>query len=439
MATLYSIRAKASLLFLFLFVLIILPVHYIIYENTKNVLAEASEREMLFDGDKIINNVRFDPLTVPVSVNYDIRLSYEENFRSDVIFSSPDFPILDEDVLLSDYVLTDTLEFLNIRKPADNTGGELLLTLTRSSESLNSQLADNRTYLFVVTGLSVILAGALVYLASAQMLKPLHRIAEAASKITASEVIDRIPLPNTNDESRTLAEALNAMLDRIERTIKNQTNFFASATHELKTPLAIMKAELSSSEFVKDERWEGILLEVERLDRVINDFLLISQLRSDSLSIRKQPHAVDEILYKGLKKITPMKERHHARIRFHLQDNTDFVTQVDLDKMETVFINLIGNAIKYSSPTDLAINLSADDKIIRILLTNPVKDPMIDPSSLTKEFKKSRELSDGLGMGLWICNEIVKLHGGWMELTSKDMDFMVLVALPRSGINTVKS
>lgn len=430
MPAFYSLRAKVSLLFLGLFVLIIFPVHFVIYQNTKSVLTEASRKEMLFESEKIVNGIRLDPITVPVSTNYDIRLAYEENFQIETIFSSPSFPLLEIE-LPSDYLLTDTIEFLTVRKPAGNRRGNLALTIVRSSKDLNNRLSDNRAYLFFLSGLSVLLAGVLVYFATARMLKPLHGIALAASKIKASEAIDRIPLPSTKDESRTLAEALNAMLDRIERTIRNQTNFFASATHELKTPLAIMKAELSSDDLKKDERWGSILLEVERLDRVINDFLLVSQLRSDSLSIRKQACSIDEILYKVLKKVTSLKERHHARIRFNLQDDTPFIGFFDVDKMETVLINLIENAIKYSSPTDLTINLSADDQSIRVSITNPVKDLIMNPRSLATEFKKSRELSDGMGMGLWICDEILKLHEGTMELWSEGLLFGVIILLPR--------
>jgi signal transduction histidine kinase len=272
------------------------------------------------------------------------------------------------------------------------------------------------------------------------MLKPLHSIAEAAGKIQASELIDRIPVPQTRDESRILADALNAMLDRIERTMKNQTNFFASATHELKTPLAIMKAELSSEDFKSDPKWEGMALEVERLDRVISDFLLISQLKSDSLSIRQNVASVDEMLYNVVRKLNGLKEKRQAKIRFHLHHHEQqYLCSLDADKMETVFLNLIENAIKYSTPAELTINLSATEQTVSISISNPLESPINDVKSLLGEFRKSKELSDGLGMGLWICNEILKLHGGTIDLTTNALDFTVLVSLPRSSQPMLKS
>jgi two-component system heavy metal sensor histidine kinase CusS len=439
MTTLYSIRTKSSLLFLFLFILIILPVQGIIYQNVKNVLITASENEMIFEGEKIVNGVRLDPVTVPLSANYDIRLLYEDDLRQEMIFSSPGFPLISNEVVKGHSIL-DSLEVLTLTRPLENSRGQLVLMMSRSSAGLNNRLTDLRNYLFLVSSLSVVLAGVLVYFASGAMLKPLHSIAEAAGKIQASELIDRIPVPQTRDESRILADALNAMLDRIERTMKNQTNFFASATHELKTPLAIMKAELSSEDFKSDPKWEGMALEVERLDRVISDFLLISQLKSDSLSIRQNVASVDEMLYNVVRKLNGLKEKRQAKIRFHLHHHEQqYLCSLDADKMETVFLNLIENAIKYSTPAELTINLSATEQTVSISISNPLESPINDVKSLLGEFRKSKELSDGLGMGLWICNEILRLHGGTIDLTTDALDFTVLVSLRRSSQPMLKS
>jgi signal transduction histidine kinase len=430
MKLLYTIRTKSSLLFLVLFVVIILPVNWNIYQNTKQVLTDASHREMMFEAEKLLSNVRLDPVTVPISVNYNILLKYEDQLREEIIFSSPDFPILPPEFFVADYLVADSLELLTLRKPVDTAQGELVLSLARSNQTLLDRLINLRNYLFLVSTISVLVAGVLVYFATGRMLRPLNMIASAASRIQASESIERIPVPKARDESQTLAEALNSMLDRIERTIKNQTNFFASATHELKTPLAIMKVELSTEEFKKDERWASVLLEVERLDRVISDFLLISQLKSESLSIRKQLHPLEEVIYHSLKKISRLKDQRQASIHFQISQHLNAECDIDVDKMETVFSNVLENAIKYSSPAELSITLAVIDQEISVAITNPTSEVITEPQSLAAEFKKSKEFSEGLGMGLWISNEILKLHGGSMTLSANELNFTVLVKLP---------
>jgi signal transduction histidine kinase len=427
-----SIRTKASLLFFILFVGIILPVNWIIYTKIKSVLEEASRREMAWEAEKLLDQVKLDPLIVPLPGKYDIQLEFEGELHDEVIFSSPGFPSLLVDNHTVDYYRIDTLEVIHLSRQAPSSRGVLVLSLVRSNAALTQQLADVQLYLFVASSISLLVAAILVYLAAGWMLRPIHRISQAASRIQAAESIERVPVPHTRDESRTLAEALNAMLERIEHTIKNQTNFFASATHELKTPLAIMKAGLSGTDAKDDPKLKGFLTEVERLDRVISDFLIISQLKSDSLIIRKKTESVEEIIYRALQKVTYLKEHRQSKIRVTLSgENKTYASLVDSDKIETVFINLFGNALKYSHPSSVDILLHETSDHLEVEISNPLKEPVADAPSLAGEFKKSRELSDGLGMGLWICEQILKLHDGSLTLKSEDLLFTAVVMLPK--------
>jgi two-component system heavy metal sensor histidine kinase CusS len=427
-----SIRTKTAFLFFVLFVAIILPVHWIIYKKIKSVIEEASRKEMQWEAEKLMSQIKLDPLIVPLSSSYDIRLQLTGKIPDEILFSSPKFPELPPAIALPDYYILDTLEVLNYSRAEQYAPEVLMLSIVRSNTALVERLSDLSVTLFAASSLSVIVIGILVYLAAGWMLRPIHRISVAASKITASENIDRLPLPNTNDESRTLAEALNAMLDRIEQTIKNQTNFFASATHELKTPLAIMKAELSTLN--DHQSLEGLLAEVERLDRVISDFLLISQLKSDSLIIRKTSESLEEIIYRALKKVSRLKDQYQPTIHFKLKDQVMPPCLVDVDKIETVFINLFENAIRYSVPPTPRIIIYVDpvSDYYSVSILNTVKEPIPDVSQLKQEFKKSQELSTGLGMGLWIADQILKLHDGKLVLSYQKYVFRAEVLLPKN-------
>ena len=231
MKTAFTIQAKASALFLLLFIVIILPINWIIFRNMKKTLEDASRQEMEVECDKLMSSVRLDPLTIPLSSTYDIRLSYlkENEITFEVLFASPGFPRVDDG--FEGYIVRDTIESLTVEKNFSDIRGTFYLSIARSSDHLQVQLAELKQYLFGLTTASVAFAGLLVYLAAGVVLRPLRMIATAASRIKASDAIERIPVPASHDESRTLAEALNAMLDRIETAILNKTIFFASATH----------------------------------------------------------------------------------------------------------------------------------------------------------------------------------------------------------------
>ncbi len=391
---------------------------YVIFSKVKSTLEEADTKELKSEAERLMSQVKLDPLIIPLpSVGYSIKLQYNRDSRTEEIFASPDFPTLIEESFLLDVYEFDTLKVVNVSGAA-NESGNLIFSLARSNTRLINQISDIRVYLFVASIASVIVAGILVFMATGLMLRPIQKIIDVAERINASNSIERVPIPNTKDESYKLAETLNAMLSRIESTIKSQINFFASATHELKTPLAVMQTELSVSlASTKDNEvrkiLESQLIEVQRLERTIHDFLLMSQLKSESLSIRKKEEQLDEVVYAAIRKLKYLSEDRHTQIQVLLERHANVHTLLDFDKIQTVFANLIENAIKYS-PENSVVKVVVNEQSVSIY--NNVIDPVTDIASLTSEFKKSDEFSSGLGMGLWLCDQIVKLHGAELIL-----------------------
>ena len=179
----------------------------------------------------------------------------------------------------------------------------------------------------------------------------------------------------------------------------------------------------------KDEQINKLLqsqlMEVQRLDRVIQDFLLISQLKSDTLTLRTKDERIDEVVYAAIKKVKYLSQDRSTQILVTIDDSIeDRLIPFDFDKMETVFTNLIENSIRYSPENSIIrILIKSDGNAFSVACINPIKTKIENIDSLTSEFKKSYELSSGLGMGLWICNQIVKLHKGKLTLTQQGDSF----------------
>ena len=151
---------------------------------------------------------------------------------------------------------------------------------------------------------------------------------------------------------------------------------------------------------------ESQLIEVQRLSRVIHDFLLISQLKSNSLTLRAQPQQPEEVVYAAIRKVKYRSLERGSLIRVILPDEPISPLHLDFDKMETVVANLLENAIRYSPQgTTIEVKLYPG----RIEVINPTEGLANIPVELDKEFKSST-LSSGLGMGLWLCHNICRLH-----------------------------
>jgi two-component system heavy metal sensor histidine kinase CusS len=423
---LLGIRAKTAFIFFGVFVVIVLPVNFLVYSKVKTILIQADTRELQAEGEKLFDKVRLDPALIPLPPqNYLMFIRIKEVLGIDTVFASPGFPeVWSEDAVL----VLDSIKIVTKARPVPYSNASLLLSIARSTHDLDGQLETLQLYLFIANSISILLAGVLVYIVSGFTLRPVRNIVEVASRIQATRSMERVAEPTSDDEYRELARTINSMLARIESSIKTQTNFFASAAHELKTPLTVMQTELSVALNQNPEPstrtiLENQLHEVQRLDRVIQDFLLISQLKSESLVIRKAVNRLDEALYSALKRCKYQIKTKNAQVKVTLATE-DCTSNFDYDKIELVLFNLLENAIKYSQQEAIVqVTINRADRLV-VQFVNPVPETITDVEILKSEFKKVNELSSGLGMGLWICQEIMRLQGGALNLHQTNGNFI---------------
>ncbi len=431
-----SIQFKAALLLFTVFVSVIVPANWVIYQKIKNTIEEVDSKELKAETEKLVSNVRFNPVTIPLPpTGYLLKLQVRNEFEYENTFTSPDFPNLTTADYLADFVYVDTLKVSTIEKSIDGSGSAVIVSLARSNTKSTKQIAEIKSYLVIANILSLVLAGTLLFLFAERLIRPIKNIILTASQITASKSIARVPTPPTQDESKILADTLNEMLSRIEQSIKNQVNFFASAAHELKTPLTVMQTEIGISMQRADAATQLILknqlIEVKRLTRIIHDFLLISQLKSETLTLRKKEEQLEEVIYSALKKVKYLIKDKVSHFQITIEDGVAIPPiKIDFDKIEIVVCNLIENAIKYS-PTNTIIDLLVNSKndAIQITIRNSISAPVKNFELLKNEFEKSEALSSGLGMGLWICDQIIDLHEGKFELMATDTQFLATIEL----------
>lgn len=275
--------------------------------------------------------------------------------------------------------------------------------------------------------LTVLVAAFGVWWTTGKALKPLQDIADAAERIHAKALRTRIPSPPVHDEIGRLVSVLNNAFDRLERSFTQATRFSSDASHELKTPLTIMRGEIETAlsndsiDPQNEKLLEGLLQQTHRLSAIVENLLLLSRADAGALNLRKE--AVD---FSGLcQELAADAEILALRHNIIISSTIENEVQVLADEwyLRRLLLNLLDNAIKYnlySGKVEILLAKSGDLASFRIANTGPE----ISEEHQTRIFERFYRTEDsrasevvGSGLGLSICREIVLAHRGqiWME------------------------
>lgn len=262
---------------------------------------------------------------------------------------------------------------------------------------------------------------------SSRALQPVKDIIEKTISIDASDLTQRVPLPKSNDEIKKLAETQNAMLDRIEKAFKSQERFIADASHQLLTPLTILRGEIEVQQKTNspDPKFlDSALQEVESLSRIVKDMLLLARIDAGLGALEFSDVELDEILLDVTARLQKLAITKNIHIKFDIIENSER-TQVrgDYDLLSNLFFNLIENAIKYSDPaSSIFIRLiwNQDQTIVEIEDEGP-GIPVENQKIIFERFSRLAPSGStkGFGLGLAIAHKIAVLHKAELSLQEK--------------------
>jgi signal transduction histidine kinase len=288
--------------------------------------------------------------------------------------------------------------------------------------------------------LAVLLMATATYGVVTLSLRPVAALRHGAADITAAGLArQRLPVPGAQDEIHRLAVTLNAMLDRIDSATSRQRTFVGDAAHELRSPLASLRVQLEVAQRLGPTAdWnsliDDVLVDVERLDRLVEDLLTLARLDESASLSRREPVPLDEIV------ASVAAGYGHARVPVRV--DTDPVTvHGDPDALRRVAINLINNAVRYARG-GVTVTVGPDQRGGRPVAVLTVVDdgPGIPEAERERVFdrfyrvqeSRSRE-TGGTGLGLPIVRDIVRNHGGRIHLAGREDDrpgLRAVVVLP---------
>ena len=297
-----------------------------------------------------------------------------------------------------------------------------LLTMEKTIENF-------RGHLFTAFLLAFIFGSIGGWFLSRKSLRPIDKITATTKRITASNLSERLPFQGSDDDLDRLVKTINQMMERLEESFQKLSRFTADAAHELRTPLAALKGEtevLLSRKRSSEDYQEALTNNLERLDfltKLVNDLLILSQADEGKASLKIENLNFSELLKELYEAFTILAMQ--KKISFTFSASEEVSINGDSIKLKQLFSNLIDNAIKYT-PDGGDISLIVQpgkDQVIVVLKDTGIGIPSDDLPHIFDRFyrvdtSRSR-LSGGVGLGLSICQWIVKAHHGTIDVKSQ--------------------
>jgi two-component system OmpR family sensor kinase len=317
----------------------------------------------------------------------------------------------------------------------------LLVVVATSLQGRAGALRDLRALMLLGGPVALLLASLLGYGVSALSLQSVEAMRRQAERLSVAEPGTRLAVPAARDEVQRLALTLNEMLDRNHAAFARERRFVADASHELRSPLAILKMELEEAlSGGKSEReLRSVLVsadaETDRISHLASDLLTLAQAEEGNLQVEPCVLPVADVIER-------VRQRYARRARCEGRDVIvnvqDGVVSIYADplRVEQALSNLLDNALRHGAGT---IVLSADrrDRLVELRVSDGGRGfPAGYPAVAFERFSRPDRgrTSDGAGLGLSIVAGIARAHGGDAHVTNRaGGGAEVWIALPESA------
>lgn len=291
------------------------------------------------------------------------------------------------------------------------------------------ELQQTLLILFVVGLTLLFLAG---YFLARASLKPIRDIVKEAESITAQHIHKRLPVKNEKDELGELSTTFNALLERLEISFNSQKMFVSNVSHEMRTPLAALMAELDLA--LQKERtgeqyrqaMQNVLQDARRMNKLIDGLLNLAKADYQKEQIKMQEIRLDELLLDVREFILRAHPEYHIDLLFEQEEADDdrlITVMGNLYLLNIAFSNLIENNCKYSDNKSSFIQISYWGKHTVIRLSDSgIGMSDTDKAHLFTLFYRGTQenVTEGHGIGMALSQKIIHLHQGTISVHSEE-------------------
>lgn len=315
-----------------------------------------------------------------------------------------------------------------------------LVTVFVGTSLRDVDAADDTTTAALVVGGPLLLAtvGLVTWRVTGRALRPVEAIRAEVAEIGDRDLHRRVPVPPTRDEVARLAETMNSTLDRLESSGIRQRRFIADASHELRSPITVLRTQLEVALAVRDpELWPeligGALEDIERLQQLASDLLLLARIDA-AQPVAAVPLDLGDVVAGAVR----------ARLGDRVPVRTSLEAGVVVEGSELwltrVVTNLLDNAQRFAAEgVDLTLRTTGGPEARTAVLEVRDDGPGIAPEDRERVFERFARLDDarsrdhgGAGLGLAIARDLTAHHGGTVRAEDSPRGARLVVRLPVS-------
>lgn len=303
-----------------------------------------------------------------------------------------------------------------------------ILVVARSAGYAEAAVNQLLMWIGVTAPVVLLLAiGGGMFLAG-RALDPIDQITRTAEAISAEDLSKRLGLPPTRDEVGRLVSTFDHMLERLDRGFEHQRRFTADASHELRTPLAMLisRAGLALERLRTPQEYRQVLREIRdeglHMGRIVNDLLMLARADTGNVVALKEELDASELVVSVAEAMAPLAEERGIQLRTQAEGSPILIG--DQTRLTQLLVNLVENALEHTPPGGnvvVSVNQLSRRATLKVTDTGCGIAPEHLPHVFERFYRADRDVrraSSGAGLGLSLCQSIVRAHGGDIQINS---------------------
>ncbi|MBP6600416.1 MAG: HAMP domain-containing protein [Verrucomicrobiales bacterium] len=337
--------------------------------------------------------------------------------------------------------------FHTVRKEKDDfrigvfANKEVILVVGADLRELSGEVdALRRAFLLSLPGALLLIAGG-SWIIARRALRPVDALEREMRNISADALDRRLTSRQVDLEFARIIDQYNAMLDRLERSFHQATRFSADASHELKTPLAVMRGTLeraladSGDDSTAQAVYSDLLEQTDRQKSILEGLLLLSRADAGNLQLSSEAIDLSEKLNLWLEDASYLAEDRDITIQSEIAPG--LLISGDPVLLQQVALNLFSNAVRHNHDGgELICRLFDEGNFAHWEITN--SGPLLPESEQEKVFDRFQRAStaqgSGSGLGLSLVREIISVHGGTVGLRAEQGKMVCRVKIPKISL-----